>query len=160
MEKWKILQQNYVLLGLLLLWMCWQGTMMNLLCSGWREAKEAFETSPEAAVQKSKKAFIKQNTYMEKHKLEVRYRISKYMKRCREGRKEQFVPPPAFCCCLWEAQWQWPSWRHSSRDCGNYPMALCCKDNVTNSLNLWLNVQPQPLAHCSWGQKWRGFNTI
>lgn len=76
-----------------------------------------------------------------------------YMKCCREGTKEQFVPIPAFRCCLWEAQWQWPSWRHSSRDCGNYPMALCCKDNTTNSLNFWLYVQPQPLAHCSWGQK-------
>lgn len=68
MEKWKILQQNFVLLWWLLLWMCWQSTLMNLFCSGWREAKEAFETRPEAAVQKSKNAFIKQNTYMEMHR--------------------------------------------------------------------------------------------
>lgn len=67
-KKRQFLQQNYILLWLLLLWLCWQGTQMNLVCSGRWEAKEAFETRPEASVQKSKNAFIKQNTYMETHR--------------------------------------------------------------------------------------------
>lgn len=76
------------------------------LGDGKRKKNNNFETSPEATVQKSKNAFIKQKTYRRKHRWRSATLFLNAWKSATKVQKSLSL------LSMGGAQWQWPSRRH------------------------------------------------